>query len=73
MIDELQYMHKDMQTANDMLIHLQQLWDDQNHTVHEMRNGQFVYDHLLIMINDVEELEKLNMAMHKELLVDLIL
>ena len=37
-----------------------------------MHNGQFVNDHCLIMIKDIEELQKLGMNMDKELQVDLI-
>ena len=38
-----------------------------------MRDGQSVYDHCLTMIKDLEELEKLDMSMDKDLQVDLIL
>ena len=38
-----------------------------------MHDGQSVYDHYLIMIKDIKELERLDMTLHKELLVDLIL
>ena len=41
--------------------------------MHEMCDGQFVYDHYLIMIKDIEKLEKLDMTTHKGLLVDLIM
>ena len=71
--DELQYVHKDMLSANNLFTHLQQLWGDQSRTVHEMRDGQFVHDHYLIMIKDIEKLKKLDITMHKELLVDLIM
>ena len=41
--------------------------------MHEMRDGQSVYDYYLIMIKDIKELKRLDMTMHKELLVNLIL
>ena len=41
--------------------------------MHEMCDGQFVHDHYLTMIKDIEELEKLDVTMHKKLLMDLIL
>ena len=56
-----------------MLIHLQQLWDDQSRIVHDMHDGKFVHDHYLTMIEDIEELEKLDVIMHKKLLMNLIL
>ena len=39
----------------------------------KMHNGQAINDHCLIMIKDIEELQKLGMNMDKELQVDLIL
>ena len=39
----------------------------------KMRDGQFVHDHCLTMIKDIEELQKLEMNMDKELQVDLII
>ena len=65
-------MFEHMYIANDILIDLQVLWGDQSHTVHKMRDGQSVYDYYSIMIKDIKEFKKLNMTMHKELLVDLI-
>ena len=38
-----------------------------------MCDGQSVYDRYLIMIKDIKELKMLDMIMHKELLMDLIL
>ena len=73
MLDELQCMHEHMFTANNTLIHLQVLWDDQSRIVHEMCDGMLVYDHYLIMIKDIKELKRLDMIMHMDLLVDLIL
>ena len=62
-----------MYTANDMLIYLQVLWGDQRRTAHVMHDGQSVYDRYLIMIEDIKELKRLDMTMHKKLLMDLIL
>ena len=39
----------------------------------EIRDGQSVYDRYLIMIKDIKELKRLDIIMHKELFVDLIL
>ena len=66
-------MHEYMYTANDMMIHPHVLSGDQNRAVHVTHDGQSVYDRYLIMIEDIKELKRLNMTMHKELLVDLIL
>ena len=41
--------------------------------MHEMRDGFFVHGHCLTMIKDIEELEKLDMTIHKKLLMDVIL
>ena len=38
-----------------------------------MHDRQSVHDHCLIVIKDIKELEKLDMTMHKKLLVDLII
>ena len=38
-----------------------------------MHDRQSVYDRYLIMIKDIKKLKRLDMTMHKELLVDLIL
>ena len=73
MLDELQRMHEYMFTANDIVIHLQVLWGDQSRTVHVIHDGQSVYDCYSIMIKDIKELKRLDMIMHKELFIDLIL
>ena len=39
----------------------------------KMRDGQFVNNHCLIIIKNIEELQKLGMNMDKKLQVDLIL
>ena len=66
-----------------MLVHLQELYDKQSRTARfkisrrlfraKVRNEQSVNDHCLTMIKDIEELQKLEMNMDKELQVDLIL
>ena len=61
-------MHEYMFTANDTLIHLQVLWGDQSLTAHVMHDGQSLYDHYLIMIEDIKESKRLDMTMHEELL-----
>ena len=66
-------MYKHMYTVNDILIHLQVLWGDQSRTAYVMHDGQLVYDRYLIIIKDIKELKKLDMIMHEELLMDLIL
>ena len=72
-LDELPRMHEYIFIVNNILIHLQVLWDDQSHTTHLMRDGQPVYDRYLIMIKDIMEPKRLDMIMHEELLMDLIL
>ena len=72
-----------MKTVRAMITHLQELYGKQSRIAHykvskrlfntKMHEGQLVHDHCLTMINDLEELEKLEMTMHKELQVDLIL
>ena len=73
MLDELQHMHEHMFTTNDILIHLQVLLGDQSHIVYVMHDGQSAYDCYLIIIKDIKKLKRLDMTMHEELLVDLIL
>ena len=72
-----------MRIAREMLTHLQELYDEQSRTVHfevsqrlfrvKMHDGQSINDHCLIMIKDIEELQKLGMNIDKKLQVDLIL
>ena len=83
MSNDLQHQHEDMRTAKDMQTHLQELYGEQSYTAHfqisqklfrvKMHHGQSVNDHYLVMIKDIEELQKLKMNMDKELQVDLIL
>ena len=66
-----------------MLTHLQESYDEQSCTAHfevsqrlfrlKICDGQSVNDHCLIIIKDIEELQKLRMNIDKELLMDLIL
>ena len=83
MSNDLQQQHEDMRTVREMLVHLQELYDEHSRTAHfevfqklfkaKMHDGQSVNDHCLTMIKDIEELQKLRMNMDKELQVDLIL
>lgn len=82
MSNELQCQHENMKTARDILNHLQELYGDQSRAAYfevskrlfkaKMCDGQSINDHGLIMIKDLEKLEKLGMTMHKELQTDLI-
>ena len=66
-----------------MIIHLQELYGKQTRTAHfdlskqlfnmKMREEQSVHDHCMTMIKNLEELEKLELSMQRELKVDLIL
>lgn len=66
-----------------MLTHLKNLYGEQSLSAHykvskrlfkaKMHKGQFIYNHCLIMIKDLEELKKPGMMIRKELQVDLIL
>ena len=66
-----------------MLTHLQELYGEQSRTAHfkifwrlfrvKMHDRQFIKDHYLTMIKDIEELQKLEINMDKKLQVDLIL
>ena len=40
--------------------------------MHEMHDGQSVYDHYLIMVKDIKGLKRFDMTMHKKLLVDFV-
>ena len=77
MSNNLQQQYEDMRTAREMLVHLQELYDEQSCTTRfevsqrffkvKMHDGQSVNDHYLTMIKDIEELQKLDMNMDKEL------
>ena len=83
MSNKLQRQHEDMKTAKAMLTHLQELYGEESRSMcykvskrlfnAKMREGRSVHDHCLTMIKDLEELEKLDMTMYKELHVNLIL
>ena len=72
-----------MRTAREILVHLQELYGEQNRTALfevsqrffrvKMHDGQSVNDYYLTMIKDIEELQKLKMNMDKKLWMDLIL
>ena len=81
MSNELQYQHEDIKTVKAMItckscmvsrIELRAKVSKRLFNA-KMRDGRSVYDHCLTMIKDVEELEKLDMIMHKKLQMDLIL
>ena len=77
MSNDLQQHHEDMRTVREMLTHLQELYSEQSRIAHfevsqrlfrmKMFDGQFVNDHCLTMIKGIEELQKLDMNMDKEL------
>ncbi|XP_073112285.1 uncharacterized protein [Elaeis guineensis] len=83
MSNELQRQHEDMKTARQILTHLQELYGEPNHVACyevskrlfkiKMHDGQSVREHYLTMIKNLEELEKLDMSIDKELYIDLIL
>ena len=70
-------------TTHQMLAQLQELFGEQSRAAKyqvcqklfkaKMHDGQSVYDHYLTIIKDIKELKRLDMTMHKELLIDLIL
>ena len=83
MLNELQSQHEHMPTARAMITHLQELYGEQSHTVRfevskrlfnlKMSKGQSVHEHCMIVIKDIEELEKVGLNMQKKLQMDLIL
>ena len=66
-----------MPTIRAMITHLQELYDEQSHTVHfkvskklfnlKMCKGQSVHEHCMTVIKDIEELGKLGLDMQKKL------
>ena len=82
MSDDLQCQHENIMTIHKMLAHLQELFGEQSHTAKyqvcqrlfktKMRDGQSVQDHCLTMIKDLEELEKLDIILHKDFQIDVI-
>ena len=83
MSDELQRQHKDIKTAHQILAHLQELFGEQSHAAKyqvtkrlfkaKMHDGQSVQDYCLMMIKDLEELEKLGVRLDLDLQNDIIL
>ena len=77
MFDELQHQHEDIRTTHQMLAHLQEMFGKQSRVAKyqvtkwlfkaKMRDGQSVQDHYLMMIKDLEELEKLGIKLDKDL------
>ena len=77
MSDELQCQHEDIKTSRQMLAHLQEMFGEQSRAAKyqvtkrlfkaHMHDGQSVQDHCLMMIKDLEELEKLNIKLDKNL------
>ena len=65
------------------MAHLQELFGEQSHAAKyqvtkrlfkaQMRDGQSVQDHCLMMIKDLEELEKLGVKLDKNLQIDITL
>ena len=66
-----------MRITKEILIHLQELYGEQNCTAHfeisrrlfrvKIHDWQSINNHYLIMIKDIEELQKLMMNMDKKL------
>ena len=83
MSDDLQHQHENILTTHQMLAHLQELFGEQSRAAKyqvcqrlfkaKMRDGQSVQDHCLIMIEDLEELEKLSIILDKDFQIDVIL
>ena len=77
MSNDLQCQHKDMRIVKDMLTHLQELYGEKSRMARfevpqrffrvKMYDGKFVNNHCLIMIKNIEELQKLGMTMDKKL------
>ena len=77
MSNELQCQHEDIGTARQMLAHLQKMFGEQSRTAKyqvtkwlfkaKMHDGQSVQDHCLMMIKNLEELEKLGMKLDLDL------
>ena len=75
MSDDLQHQHENILTTRQILAHLQELFGEQSCAAKyqvcqrffkaKMRDGQSVQDHCLIMIKDLEKLEKLGIILDK--------
>ena len=76
MSDDLQHQHENIMTIHQILAHLQELFGEQSRAAKyqvcqrlfkaKMHDGQSVQDHYLIMIKDLEELEKLGIILDKD-------
>ena len=77
MSDELQHQHEDIKTAHQMLAHLQEMFGEHSRAAKyqvtkrlfraKMHDGQLVQDHCLMMIKNLEELEKLRVKLGLDL------
>ena len=77
MSDDLQHQHEDIRTTHQMLAHLQEMFGEQSRAAKyqvtkqlfkaKMHDGQSVQDHCLMMIKDLEELEKLKVRLDLDL------
>ena len=75
--------YEDIKTSHQMLTHLQDLFGEYSHATKyqvtkrlfkaQMHDGQSVQDHYLMMIKDLEELEKLGVKLDQDLQTDIIL
>ena len=75
--NELQSEYEHMPIVQAMITHLQELYGEQSHIARfevskrlfnlKMHEGQSVHEHCMIMIKDIEELEKLRLDMQKKL------
>ena len=73
MSNELQSQYEHMPIVRTMITYLQELYGEQSRTTRfevskrlfnlKMRGGQSVYEHYMIVIKDIEELEKLGLDM----------
>ena len=83
MSDELQRQYKDIKISHQMLAHLQELFGEQSHVAKyqvtkrlfkaQMHDGQSIQDHYLMMIKNLEELEKLGVKLNQDLQINIIL
>ncbi|ESR64806.1 hypothetical protein CICLE_v10010288mg, partial [Citrus x clementina] len=82
MSNELQRQHENMPNPSSMILHLQELYGEQSRTVRydiskklfRMRTTErLVNEHVLKMIDYIEQLEAFNFSIDGELAIDLIL
>ena len=77
MSNELQSQHEYMPTIRAIITHLQELYGEQSHIACfrvskrffnlKMHERQSIHEHYMIVIKNIEELEKLRLDMQKEL------